>query len=262
MNGENPGRNVRPSIDSSLHDREDLGGTLRGVFKSRFEVLNADTPELIRQAQKIRYQVYCVEKALENPLDNREGIESDEFDSHALHSLLFARATAAALGTVRLILPLANAPEKSFAMQRLLSANALKLLLSMPLHSMAEVSRFSISRYLRGLTLYSVASPEAYHADCNAGPLIRLGLIQGLVRMSMQHGINYWCALMEPTLLRMLAAMAIRFQPIGPLVEFRGRRQPCYIDVYAMLVALMRERPAFWEIVTDGGALSACMAAA
>jgi N-acyl amino acid synthase of PEP-CTERM/exosortase system len=87
-------------------------------------------------------------------------------------------------------------------------------------------------------------------------------LIQGLVRMSMEHGINYWCALMEPTLQRMLAAMAIRFRPIGPMVEFHGLRQPCYIDVDAMLVAIMRERPAFWEIVTDGGSLSACMAAA
>jgi N-acyl amino acid synthase of PEP-CTERM/exosortase system len=240
--------------------RENVGGTLRGVFQSRFEVLNADTPELIRQAQRIRYQVYCVENSLEK--DNPEGIETDEFDSHAAHSLLLTRATAAALGTVRLIMPLANAPEHSFAVQRLLNASALKVFLSLPLHSMAEVSRFSISRYFRGLMPYSSALPESYHTDCNASPLIRLGLIQGLVRMSKEHDINYWCALMEPSLLRMLAAMAIRFQPIGPMVEFHGLRQPCYIDVYAMLVALMRERPAFWEIVTDGGSLSACTAAA
>ena len=238
--------------------RENVGRALCGIFQSRFEVLNADTPELIRQAQRIRYQVYCVENSLEKAQDNLEGIETDEFDSHAVHSLLLARATAGALGTVRLIMPLANAPEHSFAVQRLLDASSLKILLSLPLHSMAEVSRFSISRYLRGLMPYSSASPESYHVDCNAGPLIRLGLIQGLVRMSMEHGINYWCALMEPSLLRMLAAMAIRFQPIGPMVEFHGLRQPCYIDVDAMLVALMRERPSFWEIVTDGGSLSAC----
>ena len=242
--------------------RENIGGTLRGVFQSRFEVLNADTPELIRQAQRIRYQVYCVENSLEKPQNNLEGIETDEFDSHAAHSLLLARATAAALGTVRLIMPLSNAPEHSFAVQRLLDASALRRLLSLPLHSTAEVSRFSISRYFRGLMPYSSASPESYHVDCNAGPLIRLGLIQGLVRMSMEHGITYWCALMEPTLLRMLAAMSIRFQSIGPFVEFRGLRQPCYIDVYGMLVALMRERPAFWEIVTDGGSLSARAAVA
>ena len=234
--------------------RENVGSTLRGVFQSRFEVLNADTPELIRQAYRIRYQVYCVEKSLEKK--NPAEIETDEFDSHAAHSLLLVRATPLALGTVRLIMPLANAPEHSFAVQRLLDATSLKILLSLPLHSIAEVSRFSISRSFRRLMPYSSGSMEPY-ADCNCGPLIRLGLIQGLVRMSMEHGITYWCALMEPTLLRMLAAMSIRFQPIGPLVEFHGWRQPCYIDVNAMLVALMRELPAFWEIVTDGGSLSA-----
>ena len=96
----------------------------------------------------------------------------------------------------------------------------------------------------------------------NSGPLMRLGLIQGLVRMSRRHGVTHWCALMEPTLLRMLAAMAIRFRPIGPLVEFRGLRQPCYINVTDMLESVMHERPAFWEVITDGGSLMACSAAA
>jgi N-acyl amino acid synthase of PEP-CTERM/exosortase system len=80
--------------------------------------------------------------------------------------------------------------------------------------------------------------------------------------MSMQHGITHWCALMEPTLLRMLAAMAIRFKPIGPMVEFRGRRQPCYIDLSEMLNAVLCERPTFWEMITDGGSLRACAEAA
>ena len=80
--------------------------------------------------------------------------------------------------------------------------------------------------------------------------------------MSIEHGITHWCALMEPTLLRMLAAMAIRFRPIGPSVEFRGRRQPCYIDVYEMLEAVRHERPAFWEMITDGGTLIPCSVSA
>jgi N-acyl amino acid synthase of PEP-CTERM/exosortase system len=240
--------------------RENVIGTLLRVFQSRFEVLNADTPELIRQAQRIRYQAYCVENSLEK--DNAEGIETDEFDSQAAHSLLVARATATALGTVRLIMPRANAPERSFAVQRLLDPSSARRLLSLPIHTMAEASRFSISRHFRRL----MADSEPVETDSpvisNSGPMMRLGLFQGLMRMSLQHGITHWCALMEPTLIRMFSAMAIRFQPIGPLVEFRGLRQPCYIDVYAMLNGVMREHPAFWEIVTDGGALSSCMAGA
>lgn len=230
-------------------------------FNSHFTTVPADTQERILQAQRIRYQVYCVENPLETTLDNPDCIETDEFDTRAAHSLLMARETGAALGTVRLIRPLASAPERSFAVQRLLDASSLKVLLSLPIASMAEVSRFSISRHFRRLTSYSPESASDAALLSNSGPLMRLGLIQGLVRMSMEHGITHWCALMEPTLLRMLAAMAIRFKPIGSMVEFRGRRQPCYIDLSEMLNAVMRERPNFWEMITDGGSLRACAAA-
>ncbi len=231
--------------------------TLLREFNSRFEMLNADTPELIRQAQKIRHQVYCVENGFEKSSQDSEGLETDEFDPRSVQSLLVARETGAALGTVRLILPLADAPERSFAVQRLLDPGSARKLLSLPVHTMAEASRFSISRYFRRLMTYSEQVETEGGVMSNSGPMMRLGLFQGLVRMSLQHGITHWCALMEPTLIRMFSAMSIRFQPIGSLVEYRGLRQPCYIDVYAMLDAVMGERPAFWQIISAGGSLRA-----
>ena len=242
--------------------QDSIGDSLLQRFDLHFKTLAADTPEHVVQAQKIRYQVYCVENPLETTLDNPEGIETDEFDTHAIHSLLLARETGAGLGTVRLIMPISSAPERSFAVQRLLDASSSKVLLSLPIGTMAEVSRFSISRHFRRLMTYAPDSGDGDAFLNNSGPLMRLGLIQGLVRMSRQHGVTHWCALMEPTLLRMLAAMAIRFRPIGPLVEFRGLRQPCYINVTDMLESVMHERPAFWEMITDGGSLMACSAAA
>ena len=247
-------------INSAVWDS--IGESLLQRFNSHFRTLPADTAEYILQAQRIRYQVYCVENPLETTLDNSEGVETDEFDAHAVHSLLIARETGAALGTVRLIMPLASAPEQSFALQRLLDPASLKVLLSLPLGSLAEVSRFSISRHFRRLITYSPESEADAVSMRNSGPLLRLGLIQGLVRMSMQHEITHWCALMEPTLLRMLAAMAIRFRPIGPRVEFRGQRQPCYINVYDMLETVKYERPAFWEMITDRGTLMPCSVSA
>ena len=241
-------------VNSVVCDR--VGESLLQRFDSHFKTLPADTPEYILQAQRIRYQVYCIENPLETALDNPEGVETDEFDAHAVHSLLIARETGAALGTVRLIMPRPSAPDRSFALQKLLDPASLKVLLSLPQSSLAEVSRFSISRHFRRLMTYSPTSEADAVLLSNSGPLLRLGLIQGLVRMSMQHDVTHWCALMEPTLLRMLAAMAIRFRPIGPMVEFRGWRQPCYINLYDMLEAVRHERPAFWEMITDGGTLT------
>jgi len=236
--------------------------TLLRRFNLYYETLTADTPERVRLAQMVRYQVYCVENPLEVEAcpGNPTGVESDDFDSHAVHSLIVRRATGDALGTTRLILPLADAPERSFAVQRLLDAGSAGILLSLPHRSTAEVSRFSISRQFRRRITGISAGPNQPGSESgnSCGPLVRLGLIQGLVRMSMEQRITHWCALMEPTLLRMLNAMAIRFRPIGPLVQFRGLRQPCYIVLSDMLKAVKRERPAFWEVLTDGGSLLEC----
>ena len=227
-------------------------------FNAHFRTFTATTPEQIREAQKVRYQVYCVENALEEP--NAEGIESDCFDSHAMHSLLVQNVAGKALGTVRLILPLPDEAEHSFPMQRVLSGPTAREFRKLPLCSAAEVSRFSISRQFRRAEDGS-AEEEAGFVSLS-GPLMRLGLIQSLVRMSFDYGVTHWCAMMEPTLLRMLAAMAIRFRPVGPLVEFHGLRQPCYCSLTDILESVRKERPAFWSVLTNGGALRKSAAAA
>jgi N-acyl amino acid synthase of PEP-CTERM/exosortase system len=182
-------------------------------------------------------------------------LERDEFDVHSAHSLLIHRATNTALGTVRLILPVAGDLEHSFPVQRVLDPDSSRAFNQLPLASTAEVSRFSISRQLRRSTDVSGNQEQTGFVN-NSGALMRLGLIQALVRMSLQHGITHWCAAMEPTLLRMLSAMAIRFRPVGPLVEYHGLRQPCYCVVADILDAVRRERPSFWAVLTDGGTLS------
>ena len=249
---------INDSATSPLNSRE-MGGsrigdnTLLERFNSYFDMLPANSLKRIRIAQRIRYQVYCVEHSHERS-DSPAGLETDEFDSHAVQSLLIHRATKSALGTVRLILPLAHELERSFAVQRVMDENSLRTFNQLPLHSTAEVSRFSISRqFWRAVD--TSGSPESAPPISNLGPLMRLGLIQALVRMSMKHSITHWCAAMEPMLLRMLSAMAIRFRPVGPLVEYHGPRQPCYCVIADVLNAMRCERPAFWSVLTDRGAL-------
>src|ERR1700684_376337 len=63
-------------------------------------VLVVDTPELLSEVFRLRYQVYCVEKGYEPGYD---GMESDEFDSDARHVLLIHRASGEPVGTVRIV---------------------------------------------------------------------------------------------------------------------------------------------------------------
>ena len=240
-------------IPEAVVDSETRNDTLLARFKSHFDILPANTIERLRMALRIRYQVYCIEHAHEKS-DNSDGLEMDEFDSHAVQSLLIYRATNAALGTVRLILPLAADVKFSFPIQRVLDRDSLRSFNQLPLYVMGEVSRFSISRQHRRI---DDASDSADHNAItnNSGALMRLGLMRALVRMSMQQGITHWCAAVEPTFQRMFSAMAIRFQPVGPLVEYHGLRQPCYGVIADVLDTVRRERPSFWSILTDNGSV-------
>ena len=80
-----------------------------------------------------------------------------------------------------------------------------------------------------------------------------LGLIEGLVRMSIELGIDYWCAVMEPILLRLLSRLGIHFENIGPRVDYHGMRQPCYQRLDRFLERVRAERPDVWEVLTDQG---------
>jgi N-acyl amino acid synthase of PEP-CTERM/exosortase system len=201
----------------------------------------------------LRYQVYCVEKEFEDANAHPNELEKDEFDSHAVQGLLLHRATGTALGTARLVLPLSDTPERSFAVQRLLRRESRKMAASVPIGSTAEVSRFSISKH--SLRRLFSTNGDAGQADCRSGPLMRLGLIQMLIRMSIANNITHWYCIIEPSLKRMLDAMAFSMEPVGPLVEFHGVRQPCFCSLSKVLTAMKHERPSFWDVLTDGGTL-------
>ena len=225
-------------------------------FRRDYDCRIADDAVSIRQALETRYQVYCVENPFEKPCEQINGIETDEFDVCSRHSILVYRPTGEVIGTVRLILPV-NGRLDSFSMRGIASVCGKDL--PVPLASTAEVSRFSISKRSRQEVIASAKDSLSLNKMARSmrmtEPLPSLGLIQGLVRMSMQHGISHWCAVMEPKMLRMLAAMGIHFTPVGGLVEHHGLRQLCYCNVAEMLKTVHRERPTFWEVITVGGNL-------
>ena len=82
-----------------------------------------------------------------------------------------------------------------------------------------------------------------------------LGLIRSCVEMSVREGMTHWAAVMEPALLRLLTRLGIHFNPLGPLVEYHGQRQPCWVDLGIMLDRVHAERLDVWNVITDGGRL-------
>jgi N-acyl-L-homoserine lactone synthetase len=147
------------------------------------------------------------------------------------------------VGTVRLILPRHDALDRSLPIQRLCRHPLLRDAQVLGAGNIGEISRLALAKSL------------PWRSGGPSTSLARLALLQGVVRMSAACGLSHWCALMEPSLLRLLRISGIHFEPIGPLVWFRGWRQPCHGDIAAIVARLRMERPDVWDIVTDGGAL-------
>ncbi len=225
-----------------------------------FEVIRCDSPELIREAQRLRYQVYCVETGFEDPADNPGGLETDAADDHSVHSLLLHKPSGLVAGTVRLILPVDRRPHGGLP-----AFTISERLLRYPPHVLparltAEISRFSISKEFRKRCddgLYpadpGLAKPDAIGR--RALPSITLGLMRAIVQMTRDSGMSHVVAVVEPALVRLLLRLGIRFEQTGERVDYHGTRYPVYRDMSELLAEIHARRPDVWRVITDDGAI-------
>ncbi len=257
---------LQPALRVAEREAAHVGApeaTLQDVYHRWFRVVRADTPALREAAYRLRYQVYCVENAFEDPAENPGGMETDEFDARSVHSLLFHRPTDQVAGAVRLVLPDPDNPTGSLPISRVCGHRALSDPIRLPPATTAEISRFSISKGFRRRRVDgrypNVPGQEgmlrSLVEDRRVLPHMTLGLMNAIVRMSVECGVTHWCAVMEPALLRLLARFGIRFDPLGPIVDYHGRRQPVCADADILLAGIWRESPEIWDVITESGAL-------
>jgi N-acyl amino acid synthase of PEP-CTERM/exosortase system len=226
------------------------------LYEREYLVLQADRAERRRAAHRLRYQVYCLENPFEESSAYPDGMERDEFDDHSVQSLLQRRVDGAAIGTVRLILPVEGRAGDSLPFQRLCRPIVPLLDLLLPIETMAEVSRFCISKELRRRPAIQGSGAETARRIASLSRYATLGLIRSLIENSIEHGITHWCLVVEPALMRFLASLGLRFHPLGPVVEHHGLRQPCHADLAMLLDGVREQRPDVWEVITDDGRLA------
>jgi N-acyl amino acid synthase of PEP-CTERM/exosortase system len=222
-----------------------------------FTATPAHTPELRREAFRLRYQVYCVEHSFLNPAENPGGLERDAYDDHAVQGILAHRETGATVGTVRLVLHRPGTPHGCLPVHDVCDPRFHDLDL-LPLETTCELSRFAFSKtFMRHLGGGSGASEsdrdDLSRASQRTLPHITLGLISLALQMGMAHGVHTVCAIIDPALLRLVGRLGIHFEPLGPPVGYHGLRQPCYARVSTLISRVKAEQPSIWELITDGG---------
>lgn len=252
-----------------------MGAYLEENFSNYFEAVfvNKNDRNLLEKCLEIRHQVYCKENAFEESDKYHPKRESDDFDEYSAHALLVHRPSESIVGTVRLILPRAGQPDALFPMEEHcgihLGGKTLSNGSPLPRASMAEISRFAISKEFKKRIMDNLnpwGSPEMGNDKDTQEkamndlqrrmiPHITLGLLAAVVHMSAAHGITHWCAVMEPALLRLLRRFSVRFDPIGPFIDYRGKRQPCAASVDDVLTTGFHECHDAWKVVTQNGAV-------
>ncbi|AVR94757.1 PEP-CTERM/exosortase system-associated acyltransferase [Pseudoduganella armeniaca] len=206
--------------------------------------------ELMRQIQRLRYEVYCVERNFLDCEDYKDQLETDEYDRYSAHFAAF-NDEREIIGTVRLVHPAEHMlyPFESHC-------TVFDDFRFPPREKAGEISRLVVRktyRRRRGDSMEGVSrefvqggsatpSPRLREQRGNS-PLLLLGLYKEMYRHSRRNGIRYWYAAMERSLARSLDRMGFKFVPIGPATDYYGPVTPHIVDLDELSARLHSENP-------------------
>ena len=189
------------------------------MFDDNFRVCFADTPFGVALHQRIRYQVFCLDKGFENP--------------EAFSTRQWVAAT-------RLVLPQANSllPVQKTAK---LDPEACPKLDG----PVGEISRFCIIS-----SRSKVAEPDAASVAAESQPSpnsleewgigtvksrqqfeLTMGMVRAVVIYALKRGMGHCYVLITDAFARMLRKIGVKLIPVGPAVNYRGMRTPYVIEL-------------------------------
>jgi N-acyl amino acid synthase of PEP-CTERM/exosortase system len=218
-------------------------------FKTIFQMKVANNETERNSAYALRYQIYCVENQFENPANFPDEREYDDLDDRSVQGIVMHRKSRLVCGTARLVMPRQRDDEPEGTFFELCQGVDI-----VPQDSTAEVSRFSSSKVLkRQCELFPDTRKFAEQASLL--PYMTVSLVAFTIQEAVRNDITHLCAVMKPSLMRLLGQFGVHFIPVGGLVEYHGLRQPCYLPMDKLLADTEREHPRVWEIATGFGRL-------
>jgi N-acyl amino acid synthase of PEP-CTERM/exosortase system len=203
-------------------------------FETYFQILIADTPELMEQVHQVRYEVFCQEFHFEREENCPGGLERDEYDDQALHCLIMHRSSAQPAGCVRLIQTHAANPAVLLPIERFCAASLTPGETHpsrLPRASLCEISRLAVSarfRKRRGESESPVGASEGgsviSETEYRIFPLLSFTLFLAVLSLSIYTKKRDSLAMMEPWLARHLQMMGFSFKQIGAVTDYHGAR--------------------------------------
>lgn len=243
---------------------------LVAAFNEYFEVISADSPQLLEEVFRLRYQVLCIEQRLPGFIasDYMDGLEKDDEDHRSVYILLRHRPSKTYVGTARLLLADPTNLQRPFPVERqaVLDSTLIDATKLSRRHT-AEISRFAIlsrfphpngerrrgTRRERQFNKVELDIDKREPKPRRRFPHPFLALAVGVIRMCAENNIVHWLSVMDPALNRLLSLYGLHLDPVGPLTEYHGLRRPYFIDLARIFDRTYNHYRDVWELVTDYG---------
>lgn len=198
----------------------------------------AYSEQLKQQVYALRHQVYCEELHFEET--NAQQMEQDEFDQRSLHCFIRHLNSGALAGTLRVITTGHNdelLPLEKYCAQAITNENIKpRHFLS---HQICEISRLAVPAAFRkrqvdqfaGGATGAINEQTFSTEELRFFPYIAISLYLSAIAICYKSRLYHVFVMMEPRLARSLGFVGIYFTPIGPTVEYHGKRAAYYVDV-------------------------------
>lgn len=210
--------------------------SLDDYFQSCFDIRLADTPELLEQVYRIRYDVYCREFHYEREEDYPDGLERDQYDAHSLQMLIVHKTSNKGVGCVRMIRPPLDDSTFLLPLERHFG-HALnhpdRHPQLIPRHCIAEISRLAVHTSFRQ-RLGEAESPFGAligQREFRTFPLVSLALFAGATALLALDRRQHMFVIMEPRLARRLKSLGFPFVQTGEMMDYHGLRTPYHVTV-------------------------------
>lgn len=206
-------------------------------FGSYLSPVMASSQELREAVFQIRHKVYCEELKFEPKKPN--GLEVDEFDDFSRHCLIRHLNSDELAGTVRIVRPLQDnqlLPIEKYCLNSITRHDLNPQ--NFDRKDICEISRLAVPAQFRRRQMdrfagaaTGVINQQAYsETELRCFPFIAIGLYFAAAATAIESNIAHAFVMMEPRLARSMSFVGIKFEQIGPVVDYHGKRAPYYIN--------------------------------
>ncbi len=204
--------------------------------------------EVVNDAARLRFQVYCVERGFISESAYPDGKELDEYDEDSVHFGIYIDASLA--GYARLVL------NKGHGLPIFKYAPFVKdKVKKFPPDSIGEISRLVISKTFRRRQNDGAYYDPLPYLDKARAPFRRIrpmvfGIYRDIYTYCKRNNINRWLVLMEPSLWRLLSMTNINFERIGGEVECMGIVNPYMLNLSDAEKEMALYHPHYYDYFT------------